>query len=79
MIDVETIELEGKKYIIVSETKINDITYMHLANINNPEDFCIRKVIMENGEEMIVGLDDKKEFEMALNIFLEKNRNDLEI
>lgn len=78
MKEVETIELEGEKYIIVSELKINNIPYMHLASIQDPSNFCIRKVVIKNGEEILTGLDDRSEFEMALKYFSEKHSKDLE-
>lgn len=73
------IELDNKEYAIIGEIKINDIPYLHLANVKDPEDFCIRKVIIENGEEIITALDSYKEFEMALEFFSRKHRSDLEI
>lgn len=79
MIEVDTIELEGKEYIIVEEITINGVVYMHLANSSDPEDFCIRKVIVEDNEEIITGLDNREEFDKVLSIFAEKHHKDLEI
>ena len=65
----ETIILEdGIEYIITD--KINN--YLYLNNINNPKDFCIRKEIMENEEEYIVGLKNEEEYFNALKLFEEK-------
>lgn len=67
MIDVETIVLEdGNKYTITTKVNDNSIDYVLLNNINDAEDFCIRKIINENGESFIVGLDSKEEFDRIL-------------
>ena len=65
----ETIVLEdGIKYIITDT--INN--YLYLNNINNIEDFCIRKRIFIDGESYISGLDNDEEFDKALELFEEK-------
>lgn len=79
MKEVETIELEGKEYIIQSEITLNGCRYIHLANTIDPEDFCIRKIRVKDGKEMLVGLDDEKEFNMALEAFFSKYKEDFEI
>jgi len=66
------ITLENDEYGIVDIIIINNIEYYYLTNPENLEDFCIRKIITENGEELIVGLDDEKEFDMALMEFTKK-------
>jgi len=78
MENVQTIELEGKKYMIVAELNINGIPYIHFASIDNPGDFCIRKVSIMDGEEMIVGLDSREEFDMALKAFSDKQTKSFE-
>ena len=65
----ETIILEdGIEYIITDA--INN--YLYLNNINDPNDFCIRKKIIENNEEYIIGLKDLEEYYNALKLFEEK-------
>jgi len=76
---METVELDGKNYVISLELVVNGSKYLHLANIENPEDFCIRKVEMENGEEYLVGLESREEFNTVLEAFADKHREDLEI
>ncbi len=64
-IEVETIVLEdGLEYFIVDEIQ----SYIFLANVNNPEDVCIRKDV---GEE-ITGLKDEQEVEYALSLYAKK-------
>ena len=65
----ETIVLEdGIEYIITD--KINN--YLYLSNINDPKDFCIRKELIEEGEEYISGLNNEEEYYSALKLFEEK-------
>ncbi len=73
MKEYNAIELEGKEYIIVKEINFNNVTYVYLANSNNPKDFCIRKVINKDNSDVITGLDSDKEFTMALRLFSEKD------
>ena len=78
MEDVKTIFLEDKVYAVIGELQINGTEYIHFAEVENPQKFCIRKIKVINGEEMIVGLDNKEEFDMALNAFSQKHIKDLE-
>ena len=65
----ETIVLEdGIKYKITDT--INN--YLYLNNINDFEDFCIRKRIIIDGESYISGLDNEEEFDNALELFEKK-------
>ncbi len=78
MNELDALNLEGKDYVIVDEEKINNTLYVHLASADDPEDFCIRKVVIKNGEEILTGLDSDEEFDMALDAFINKNHSDLE-
>ena len=73
MMKVNSVVLEnGQDYIIIAEKKHNDFKYVYLVNEDNSDDFCIRKVIMEDDEEILSGLDDEKEFNLAVSLFNEK-------
>ena len=65
----ETIILEDNLEYIVTD-KIDN--YLYLNNINDYEDFCVRKEIIEDNEEYIVGLDNEEELEKALKLFEKK-------
>ena len=66
---IETITLDdGITYAVVDEKIYNGIKYVYLVDRNNELNFCIRKIKIENGKEYIINLDDRKEFELALNI-----------
>ena len=75
MIDVNTIVLEnGVEYTEIDRLSYNNIEYLLLSNIKNVKDSCIRKVEIENNEEYISRLSDENEFEIVLNLFMEKNK-----
>lgn len=65
----ETIILENGIEYIITDT-INN--YVYLNNINNIKDFCIRKQIIENEDEYIVGLENEDEYYKALELFEKK-------
>ena len=77
---MDTIILDdGIEYAIIKEEKINNIVYTLFTNIENQEDICYRKTIIdEDGDECYVGLDNEKEFDLVAmhfaKIFLEENR-----
>lgn len=74
--EITTVILDnGIEYIIVDEVNYNDNKYIYLTNINDEEDFCIRKSIIVNNEEMYIGLDNDDEFNLALELYSKKNSN----
>ena len=52
----------------------NNTEYLLLSNVKNVKDSCIRKIEIENNEEMICRLDDENEFDIILDLFMEKNK-----
>ena len=66
--NVVTLE-NGVEYTEVDKLDYNGNTYVFLSNLDNPNDFCIRKLVNENDEDYIVGLDSKDEFNTVLNRF----------
>jgi hypothetical protein len=78
MKEIEVVKLEGIEYMIIKELIINGVTYIHLAKVESPEEFCIRKIQIIDKEEMIVGLDNKEEFDMALEVFNNNHKEELE-
>lgn len=76
-VNVITLE-DGIEYAIIDEIKADTIKYVYLSNINDDEDICIRKVIVENNEEILIGLDNDSELELALMLFAKKNKEELE-
>lgn len=78
MNELDALKLEGKDYVIVDEETVNGTLYVHLASADDPEDFCIRKVVKKNNEDILTGLDSDYEFDLALNAFIKKNHGELE-
>lgn len=73
MNELDAIKLEGKDFVIIDEITINNTKYVHLANANDYEDFCIRKINIKENVEILTGLDNDEEFDMALDAFVKKN------
>ena len=75
MIDVNTMILEnGIEYTEVDTIVYNNNKYLLLSNINNVKDSCIRKLSILDDEEYLCRLDDDKEFDTVLNLFVQKNK-----
>lgn len=71
--NLDAIEEDGITYVIVDTINIKDNDYVYLSEINNPKNFCIRKVVKENNEEYYDGLDNNNEFDLALLEFTKKH------
>ena len=71
MQQVEIIDIENKKYMVLNEITDNDETYLYLTNIKNPKDFIIQKVD-KNDKDYLVNLDNDEEFKKALDLFSKK-------
>ena len=69
MINVEYIELDNEKYMIIKRKKIENQIYVLISNVNNPKDFAIRKEIIEEGKELVVELSSEEEFDQILPYF----------
>lgn len=63
--EVECVEIEGHDYIIAKRIEIAGTTYLYLVNEDDIMDFIIQKLIVEDGEEYITGLDSDKEFDLV--------------
>ena len=73
--EVNTIVLEnGVEYTEIDELVYNEVKYILLANVDNVKDYCIRKIEIKDDEEYLCRLDDDNEFDMILDMFLEKNK-----
>ena len=86
MLEVRIDNMEEKEYNVVTleddieytevdKIEYNNNTYVFLSDLENPENFCIRKLITENDEEYIIGLDSDEEFNNVLNLFTQKYTN----
>lgn len=75
MIEVNTIVLEnGIEYTEVDELTYNNTKYILLSNIKNVKDSCIRKLSVEDNKEYLCRLENDQEYDVVLNLFIEKNK-----
>ncbi len=73
--NVKCIKLEdGITYMALDEIDNKEITYVYLSNIEDEEDFCIRKVDNMKNSELLIGLDSDEEFDKALLLYTKKNQ-----
>ena len=67
---------DGIEYLIYDSETIDNTEYTLFVNINDENDICFRKTVVENGEKYFIGLDNDKEFEKVLLTFTKKNINE---
>lgn len=71
MTDIDIIKLEdSKEYMVID---IID-SYFYLTSTKDPQDFCIRK-LKDDSNPILILLDNKNEFNKAIKLFTEKNKN----
>ncbi len=66
---------DGIDYIIVDEISFENNRFVYLSNINNKADFCIRKIVLKDEKEVLVGLSDDQEFDTAMLLFSKKHED----
>lgn len=74
-LELNVIKLENnEEYVIVDAIQNEDNKYLFLANKDNEEDICIRKVIIKDGQEFLIKLDNDDEFDEVLALFNRKHK-----
>lgn len=73
--NVETIIIDGKKYMEIDKIEVKDNTYVYLCNIDDNSDFFIRKLVKSDDKLCYLGLKDNDEFDLALMYFAKKHEN----
>jgi hypothetical protein len=72
-IELDTIELEDNiTYAIIDKINLNNNEYYYLTNVEDNKQFCIRKKVIENNEEFLIGLDNDSEYNDVLATFIKK-------
>ena len=74
--NVITLE-DNIEYTEIDKIEYNNNTYLFLSDLENPENFCIRKLVIENDEEYIIGLETEEEFDKILNLFILRSLQNL--
>ena len=63
------------EYTEIDRVNYNHNTYVILSDLDNPNDFCVKKLINKNNYEYIIELNNKEEFNNVLKIFIDKYTN----
>lgn len=69
---VEVLDIDNKKYMVLNEINSDNETYIYLSNIKNPKDFVVRK-LDKNDKEVLINLDNEEEFNKAMDLFKKVN------
>ena len=64
--EVNVVEIDGTEYSELMQLQFDGNTYVYLSDLDNPDNFIIHKLVIEAGEEYLIGLDSKEEFDKAL-------------
>lgn len=67
--EVNVVEINGIEYSELMQLQIDGNTYVYLADLDNPSNFMVRKLIFEDDGQYLIGLDSKEEFDKALACF----------
>ena len=73
--DCNVVTLDGVEYTEIYRLDNNGNTYVVLSNLDNPTDFCIKKIIKDKDEPYIVGLSSEEEFNEVLRLIESKFKN----
>lgn len=69
--NVITLE-NGIEYTEIDRINFNNNCYVVLSNLDDPSDFCFRRLVNDNNQEYIVGLENREEFNNVLKLFNDK-------
>ena len=69
MKEVEVMTVDGQDYIILKEVFHNQISYVFLSNIQNPDDVMIRKNTLENPNQYIP-LESEDEYRLVTSLLM---------
>ena len=71
-VEVNVVEIDGVEYSEVMRLPLDGSVYVYLSDLEDPENFMIRKLTEEDGETYLIGLDSREEFDKALIHFSKK-------
>ena len=75
MKEYDVVSIEGIEYIQVDKIEIEGNIYVFLSEVNNIDNFIIKKYIVDDGKEYFEGLENNNEFDKVLTYFLKKHKN----
>ena len=67
--NVITLE-NGIEYTEIDRINFNNNCYVVLSNLDDPSDFCFRRLVNDNNQEYIVGLENREEFNNVLQAYI---------
>lgn len=67
--EAEFVEIDGRDYLVCGELSLAGSRYVYLVNTADVMDSMIQKIVTENGEEYLIGLESKKEFDFIFAHF----------
>lgn len=73
MLDVNVMTIDGIDYVLVNQLEEENVTYIYLSNIDDPNDVVIRKS-SPNDKDLFIPLEDEDEYYLA-NLLLFKKLN----
>ena len=73
--ECNVVNLDGIEYTEIHRLENNGNTYVLLSNLDNPTDFCIKKLGVKNGESYIRGLSSEEEFNEVLRLISEEYKD----
>lgn len=76
MLEFDIVTLEDNiEYVVLAKIENNGNKYVYLSQVDDDDDFCIRKEIIEDNKTYFTGLNDEDEFKLALELFGNKMNN----
>ena len=73
--ECNVVTFDGVEYAEIHRLENKGNTYVLLSNLDNPTDFCIKKLIRKDGEPYIRGLSSEEEFNEILQLISEEFKN----
>lgn len=75
MVDYDVVLIGDKKYIEIDRIDVDSNTFVYLVEIEVSNHFVIRKYVKIGDKEYFDGLENDKEYDIALSHFLKKHKN----
>ena len=63
---IETVFIGNIEYYVVQKILVGARTYYMLVSTIDETDMIIRRLVIENNKEYLVGLEDEKEFDLVM-------------
>lgn len=70
---IDTVIIDEKEYYVVDKVKYNNQIYYYLVSLTDNKDILIRKYILRDGKEYLIGLENEEEFNKVLESYIREN------